>query len=95
MEKNQESYVIFNDGNGWKLLHPETGICSLVINNEIVEHISFDKRVIGTFRSNNMAFSSDDIFETKKDLLSDGYSMSEIKKMKLKIVNIAELLEIR
>ena len=90
-EKVQESYLLFRDDDGWKLLHPERGPCLVVAEQAmgIATALSFERMVIGD-SYNGLTILSDldmDIEEAREQLLHDGYNKREIKKMKLRHAN--------
>ena len=90
-EKVQESYLLFRDGDGWKLLHPERGPCLVVAEQEmgIATALSFEKMVIGETHNGLTILSDvgDNIEDAREQLLHDGYTKQEIKKMKPRQAN--------
>ena len=90
-EKVQESYLLFRDDEGWKLLHPERGPCLVVAEQEmgIATALSFEKMVIGDTYNGLTILSEtgDNIEDAKEQLLHDGYTKQEIKKMKPRSAN--------
>lgn len=90
-EKVQESYLLFRDDDGWKLLHPERGPCLVVAEQEmgIATALSFEKMVIGETDNGLTILSevSESIEDAKEKLLDDGYTKQEIKKMKPRHAN--------
>ena len=90
-EKVQESYLLFRDDEGWKILHPERGPCLVVAEQEmgIAVTLSFEKMVIGDTGGGLTILSDvyDSIEDAKEQLLHDGYTKQEIKKMKPRQAN--------
>jgi hypothetical protein len=90
-EKVSESYLLFRDDEGWKLLHPERGPCLVVAEQEmgIATALSFEKMVIGdTYNGLTILSDIDEDLETAKEqLIMDGYNKRDIKKMKLRHAN--------
>lgn len=90
-EKVQESYLLFRDDDGWKLLHPERGPCLVVAEQEmgIATALSFEKMVIGDTGGGLKILSDfdEDLDSAKVSLEVDGYDKREIKKMKLRHAN--------
>jgi hypothetical protein len=90
-EKVQESYLLFRDDDGWKLLHPERGPCLVVAEQEmgIATALSFEKMVIGNVDSGVTILSDmdEEIESVKEQLIMDGYNKRDIKKMKLRHTN--------
>ena len=90
-EKVQESYLLFRDGEGWKLLHPENGPCLVVAEQEmgIAKKLTFEKMVIGDAQEGLTILSDldEEIDSAKERLVMDGYTKQEIKKMKLRYAN--------
>ena len=91
IEKFRESYLIFRDDEGWKLLHPDKGIHLLGIEGDLVDSLNFHTAITGLTQDNSRVEYSDadDIVEAKKDLINDGYTLKDINKMKLQVSNIA------
>ena len=84
-EKVSESYLLFRDDEGWKLLHPERGPCLVVAEQEmgIATALSFEKMVIGN-ADNGLTILSDmdeDFESVKEQLIIDGYNKRDVKKM--------------
>ena len=90
-EKVQESYLLFRDGEGWKLLHPERGPCLVVAEQEmgIAKKLTFEKMVVGDTQEGLTILSDfdEEIDSAKEHLVMDGYEKREIKKMKLRYAN--------
>jgi hypothetical protein len=90
-EKVQESYLLFRDDEGWKLLHPERGPCLVVAEQEmgIAKKLTFEKMVIGDTQDGLTILSDfdEDIDDAKDHLVTEGYDKREIKKMKLRHAN--------
>lgn len=90
-EKVQESYLLFRDDDGWKLLHPERGPCLVVAEQEmgIATDLSFEQMVIGATDTGLIILSEvgESIEDAKEKLLDDGYTKQEIKKMKPRHAN--------
>ena len=93
IEKFRESYLIFRDDEGWKLLHPDKGIHLLGIEGDLVDSLSFETAITCLTQDNSRVECSDadDVVEAKKDLINDGYTLKDINKMKLQVSNIARL----
>ena len=91
IEKFRESYLIFRDDEGWKLLHPDKGIHLLGIEGDLVDSLNFHTAITGLTQDNSRVEYSDadDVVEAKKDLINDGYTLKDINKMKLQVSNIA------
>jgi len=91
IEKFRESYLIFRDDEGWKLLHPDKGIHLLGIEGDLVDSLNFHTAITGLTQDNSRVEYSDadDIVGAKKDLINDGYTLKDINKMKLQVSNIA------
>ena len=90
-EKVQESYLLFRDDDGWKLLHPERGPCLVVAEQEmgIATALSFEKMVIGNVDSGVTILSDmdEEIESVKEQLIIDGYNKRDVKKMNLRYTN--------
>jgi len=91
-EKVHESYLLLRDDEGWKLIHPELGPC-LVVAEQVMGFataLSFEQMVIGDDADAGLVILSEvseSIEDAKEQLLHDGYTKQEIKKMKPRHAN--------
>lgn len=82
-ESFDESYLLLKTKNGWRVLHPDHGMCILVSHDGVAE-IDFSKAV--TFNSNGkreIIAHADSLEEAKEILKENGCRKSEIRKAEL------------
>lgn len=92
-EKIQESYLIIRDSEGWKIMHPEKGMCLLVDDAECaaVSHLTFNNSVVGNIEGgiSVLADESGSLKSVKEQLVEDGYTKKQLKEMNVRAVTTA------
>jgi hypothetical protein len=90
-----ESYLLVKDEGGFKILHPQHGLCILTNwDGDIIDRIDFSDAIVGDHpeRGNAEVWGEGSSVEDAiYDLKTDGYTPAQIKKMKLRAEKIASI----
>jgi hypothetical protein len=90
-----ESYLLIKDEHGFKVLHPQHGLCLLTNwDGDLISRIDFSDAIVGEHPQRGSVEvwgEGSSVEDAVYDLKEDGYTPAQIKKMKLRTEKVASI----